>query len=79
VYRALVPGGRLVVVDVRPVPAGPARVLNPLLRRFLRWYANWNDDDVAAALETVFDESDVVDAGMAGTLYTVVCRKRGEG
>lgn len=77
VSRALVPGGRFVVVDVRPVPEGPARILNPLLRRFLRWYANWNPDgDVADALATVFDGTETVDTAVAGTLYTVVCEKR---
>ncbi|WP_226480185.1 class I SAM-dependent methyltransferase [Natrinema amylolyticum] len=57
VSRSIVPGARLAVVDVRPALSGPARVLNPLVRRFFRWYANWNlDGDVAGSLEAVFDE-----------------------
>ncbi|WP_440764158.1 class I SAM-dependent methyltransferase [Natronorubrum sp. DTA7] len=77
VYRSLVPNATFVVVDVRPIPDGPARVLNPFLRRFLRWYANWNPDgDVAASLETVFERSEIVDTGVHGTAYTVVCEKR---
>lgn len=80
VYRSLVPGGRIAVVDIRPFPSGPARVLNPLVRRFLRWYANWNPDgDVVDALATVFDECEVVDTHMAGTSYTVVCEMRDAG
>ncbi|ADB61551.1 Methyltransferase type 11 [Haloterrigena turkmenica DSM 5511] len=80
VYRSLVPGGRIAVVDIRSFPSGPARVLNPLVRRFLRWYANWNPDGgVVDALATVFDECEVVDTHMAGTSYTVVCEKRDAG
>ena len=77
IYRSLAPGGSLAVVDIRPFPSGPARVLNPLVWRFLRWYANWNPDgDVFDALATVFDESEVVDTNFMGTSYTVICRKR---
>ena len=77
VYRSLVPGARLAVVDVRPFPSGPARVLNPLVRRFLRWYANWNpDDDVAESLDDVFDTFEIVGTHFLGTAYTVVCEKR---
>ena len=76
VSQSLAPDTTFVVVDIRPVPDGPARVLNPFLWRFLRWYANWNpDDDVVAALETVFDTHELVDSSLAGTLYTVVCEK----
>ncbi|WP_121740958.1 class I SAM-dependent methyltransferase [Natronorubrum halophilum] len=77
VYRSLVPDSTFVVFDVRPFPDGPARVLNPFVRRFLRWYANWNPDgDVVASLEAVFDESEVVDTYTHGTTYAVVCEKR---
>ena len=77
VYRALRPGARFAVVDVRPIPSGPLRVLNPLIRRFFRWYANWNPDtDVAGALESVFDRCEVVGTHFAGTAYTAVCEKR---
>ncbi|ELZ18516.1 methyltransferase type 11 [Haloterrigena salina JCM 13891] len=80
VFRSLHSGARFAVVDVRPAPSGPARVLNPLVRRFLRWYANWNPDgDVVDALATVFDECEVVDTHMAGISYTVVCEKRDAG
>ena len=77
IYRSLVPGAPLAVVDIRPFPRGPARVLNPIVWRFLRWYANWNPDgDVLDALEAVFDESEVVDTNFLGTTYTVICRKQ---
>ncbi|QSW99680.1 class I SAM-dependent methyltransferase [Haloterrigena alkaliphila] len=77
VSQSLVPGARLAVVDVRPFPSGPARVLNPFVRRFLRWYANWNpDDDVAESLDDVFDTCELVDTHFLGTAYTAVCGKR---
>ncbi|MDF9744037.1 class I SAM-dependent methyltransferase [Natrinema salsiterrestre] len=77
VYRSLVPGARLAVVDVRPAPSGPLRVLNPLIRRFFRWYANWNPDgDVAGSLEAVFDTCELADTHFAGTAYTALCAKR---
>ncbi|WP_339102878.1 methyltransferase domain-containing protein [Haloterrigena salinisoli] len=77
VSRSLRPGTRFAVVDVRPAPSGPLRVLNPLIRRFLRWYANWNPDgDVVGSLEAVFDRCEIVDTHLAGTAYTAVCEKR---
>ena len=77
VYRSVVPGATFVVFDVRPFPDGPARVLNPVIWRFLRWYANWNPDgDVVKSLEVVFDTSEIVDTYTHGTTYTVVCEKR---
>ncbi|WP_436344663.1 class I SAM-dependent methyltransferase [Natronorubrum sp. FCH18a] len=76
VYRSLVPDSTFVVFDVRPFPDGPARVLNPFVWRFLRWYANWNpDEDVVESLDTVFDASEIVDTYTRGTTYTVVCEK----
>lgn len=77
VYDSLRDGGTFVVFDVRPVPAGPGRILNPLLRRYFRWYANWNPDgDVEAAVADVFDESEVVETYVGGVGYTVLARKR---
>ncbi|QLK27159.1 methyltransferase domain-containing protein [Natrinema zhouii] len=77
VSQSLVPDGTFVVFDIGTIPDGPARVLNPLIRRFLRWYANWNPDgDVVASLEAVFDNCTIVDTYMADTTYTVVCEKR---
>ena len=75
VRRHLVPGASFVVFDIRPVPADPARIANPLLRRFLRWYANWNPDgDVLESLQAVFPECAVVETYMHGTMYTTLCR-----
>ncbi|WP_049928810.1 class I SAM-dependent methyltransferase [Halopiger goleimassiliensis] len=75
VHRLLVPGAPLVVFDVRPFPSGPARVLNPLVWRFLRWCANWNpDDDVLEALRATFPECEVFETYTAGTTYTALCR-----
>jgi demethylmenaquinone methyltransferase/2-methoxy-6-polyprenyl-1,4-benzoquinol methylase len=73
VRRALAPGARFVVFDLRQIPEGPLRVLNPLLVRFFRWYANWNaDDDVLAALADVFGDVEVVETYFAGANYTAV-------
>ena len=75
VHRLLVPGGPFAVVDIRPVPEGPARIANPLLRRFLRWYANWNPDgDVLESLRAVFAACEVVETYFGGTMYTALCR-----
>jgi len=76
VHRLLAPGARFVVVDVRPFSKGPARIFNPLVRRLLRWYANWNpDNNVLDSLQTVFVECDVLETHTAGATYTVLCRK----
>ncbi|MCU4754263.1 class I SAM-dependent methyltransferase [Halobacteria archaeon AArc-curdl1] len=76
VHRLLAPGAPFVVFDVRPFPKGPARILNPLVWRFLHWYANWNpDDDVLDSLRAVFTECDVLETHTAGTTYTVLCQK----
>ena len=78
VYNSLLDGGTFVVFDVRPVPAGVGRVLNPLLRRFFQWYANWNPDgDVETALASVFDHTEVVESYFAGVGYIAVARKHG--
>lgn len=77
VSDALRPGGTFVVFDIRPVPAGPARVVNPVLRRVLQWYANWNPaGDVDDAVSATFDDSELVETAFAGVLFTVVARKR---
>lgn len=76
VAAALRPGNRFVVFDLRLVPSGPLRVVNPLLSLFLRWFANWNaDDHVPDALRTAFGDVDVVRTYGAGTAYTAVATK----
>ncbi|MHC3436569.1 class I SAM-dependent methyltransferase [Natrialbaceae archaeon A-gly3] len=75
VHRLLRPGSPLAVVDVRPAPSGPVRLLNPLIRRFFCWYANWNsDNDVLEALEAIFEECAVVETALGGVSYTAICR-----
>ncbi|ARS89825.1 class I SAM-dependent methyltransferase [Natrarchaeobaculum aegyptiacum] len=75
VRRHLVPGAPIIVVDVRPAPSGPLRLLNPLIWRFFRWYANWNpDENVLEALDDTLEECRVVETVMAGTAYTALCR-----
>lgn len=71
IHGALRPESPLGILDVRPIPGGPGRILNPLLRRFLRWYANWNPaEDVLPAVETVFPELQVLETRFFGTIYT---------
>jgi ubiquinone/menaquinone biosynthesis C-methylase UbiE len=70
VHRSLAPGGTFVVFDLRPVPSGPARLLNPFLWRFFHWFANWNPDgDVVESLAAVFHRVDVVETYAAGAAY----------
>lgn len=72
VYEALDPGGEFGVLDVREFPAWPAAMVNPVWRRFLRWYANWNPSaDVPATLTTVFDEVEPLGSHMLGAVYTM--------
>jgi len=76
VRDALVPGARFVVFDLRAVPSGPARVLNPLLRRFFYWFANWNPEgDVLGSLEGTFGQVEVVEAYALGAAYTAVATR----
>lgn len=77
VHRSLVPGGSFAVFDLRPIPSGPGRILNPLLWRFFYWFANWNPDgDVRDALAAVFAETTTVETYAAGIAYTTVGVKR---
>lgn len=77
VHRSLSPGGKLVVFDLRTIPSGPARILNPFLWRFFYWFANWNPDgDVRATLGAVFEEATTVETYGAGAAYTAIGSKR---
>lgn len=76
VHSMLHPGGTFAVVDLRPVPSGPLRVFNPLLWRFLYWYANWNPDgDVLTSLSRSFDRVEVVDTYFLGTTFTAMATR----
>lgn len=55
IHDALRPGGRFAMYELRFVPGGPARVLNPLVGRFFRLFGNWNaDEPVLDVVESVF-------------------------
>lgn len=55
VHDALRPGGRFAMYELRLVPDGPARILNPLVGRFFRLFGNWNGDEpVLDVVESVF-------------------------
>jgi ubiquinone/menaquinone biosynthesis C-methylase UbiE len=56
VHTALAPGRRFAVLDAKPLE-GPARLLNPLIRRLFRRTTNWGPDkDVIGSLHTTFGE-----------------------
>ena len=70
IYDSLSAGSPLGVIDLRLVPDGPARVFNPAIARFLRWYANWHgDDDVLKAIDSVFGSSTILTTELLGIVY----------
>ncbi len=76
VHGVMAPGAALGVLDIRPFPNGLRRVCNPLLRRFLRWYANWNPSgDVEVALDDAFEDTIRLETFMLGTVYTMIARR----
>ncbi len=76
IHRSLVPGGRFAVYDARTVPSGPARVLNPLIRLFFRYFINRNEDEEPlAVLREEFDRVEVIDTYAAGTNYVTIAEK----
>ncbi|RQH00871.1 class I SAM-dependent methyltransferase [Natrarchaeobius oligotrophus] len=76
VHDSLAPGRPFVVIGLRAIPEGPARIANPFVVRFFRWYANWRPEaDVLETLSSVYDECEVVDDALLGVAYTALCRK----
>ena len=72
VHGALTQGAPVGILDLQGFQSGPLRLGNPLLRRFLRWYANWNiDGDARAAVEDVFGEYELLGTYILGTVYTL--------
>ncbi|GAB7017169.1 class I SAM-dependent methyltransferase [Halostagnicola bangensis] len=72
VYAGLESGGTIGVLDLQEFQSGPAKALNPLLRRFLRWYANWNTDEhVPQVIADVFGGYDQFSTYMHGTVFTL--------
>ncbi|WP_458190353.1 class I SAM-dependent methyltransferase [Haladaptatus sp. NG-WS-4] len=79
VYETLKPGTRFSVYEIRLVPSGLGRILNPLIKRFYRAFGNWNDEeDVLTELEHSFDSTTVVERFALGTNYVAVAAKAGE-
>ena len=76
VYEALKPNTRFAVYELRLVPSGPGRILNPLIKRFYRVFGNWNaEEDVLTELEHSFDETTVLETVALGTNYIAVAEK----
>lgn len=76
VHDALIRDAPLGILDLQGFQSGPLRLGNPLLRRFLRWYANWNvDGDVRAAVDDVFGGYELLETHMLGTVYTLTARR----
>lgn len=77
IYTSLSNDNALVVFDIRPIPHGPLRVCNPLLRPLLHWIANWNrEETVPDQLINVFDEVDFVETYLGGVTFTAIARKQ---
>jgi demethylmenaquinone methyltransferase/2-methoxy-6-polyprenyl-1,4-benzoquinol methylase len=75
-HDSLVPGGRFALYEIRLVPTGPARMLNPLVERFYRAFGNWNaEEDVLDELRRTFASVEEVRAFALGTNYLAVARK----
>lgn len=73
VRDALAPGAPFAVYDLRTVPAGPARALNPIVRRLYRAIGDWNaGEDVLDRLERTFGDVTVVETYALGTNYVAV-------
>lgn len=76
VHDALEPGGSLAVLDLQPFQFGLRRAVNPLLRRFFQWYANWNPDgDVRDAVDDAYGGYDLLDEHLLGAAYTLVATR----
>lgn len=79
VHGSLAPGAGFAVFDLRSVPNGPFRIVNPILRPLLRWLANWNPDgDVLAALESLFDDVEVGETYAGGIAFSALARRAAE-
>ncbi|WP_222913442.1 class I SAM-dependent methyltransferase [Natrinema sp. SYSU A 869] len=77
VYRSLASGGTFIIFDLRTIPSGPARILNPLLWRFFYWFANWNPNgDTIDSLTAIFEQVKIVETYAAGAAYTARARKQ---
>lgn len=80
VYDALRPGGRFAVYELQLVPAGPARLLNPLLDRFFRLFGDWNAEEHALdVLASVFGSVTVQSSYALGTNVVAVSEKSDAG
>lgn len=75
VADALRSGGSFAVYDVQLVTEGPLRVLNPVVDRFFRYFANRNPDaDVVGDLGRVFESVEVVETYLGGSNFVAVAR-----
>lgn len=78
VYDVLRPGGRFALYEIRLVPSGPARALNPMILAFYRLFGRWNaDEDVLQELRSTFDRTEIVRSFALGTNYVAVAVKAG--
>lgn len=76
VHAALKPGAPLGVLDIRELQSGPICAFNPLLKRFLRWYANWNpNENVRLTIDDVFGGVELLDTFMLDTVYTMTATR----
>lgn len=76
VHSALKPCAPLGVLDIQEFQSGPLRVFNPPLKWFLRWYANWNPNEIVRlVIDDVFGGFELLDTSMLGSVYTIKAKR----
>ena len=74
-YRALRPGGRIVVLDAQPFQAFPWTLLNPVVVPLAKWATNWfPDTDIPAGIDDRFESARIVTFD-GGVTFVATARK----
>jgi demethylmenaquinone methyltransferase/2-methoxy-6-polyprenyl-1,4-benzoquinol methylase len=75
-YRALRPGGRIVILDAQPFQERPWTLLNSVIVPLSKYATNWfPEEPIPRALDARFD-STTVTAFNAGTVFIAAARNR---
>ena len=74
-YRALRPGGRIVVLDAQPFQEFPWMVLNPVIVPLSKYATNWfPEENILNALDSRFGTTRVTEFN-GGTIFIATARK----
>ena len=74
-YRALRPGGRIVVLDARPFQEFPWTLLNPVVVPLSKWATNWfPDTDIPAQIADRFESTRIATFD-GGVTFIATARK----